>query len=102
MRRFGRLLKVGAPAVAVSAVIAGSVAALVGTASADTNTITNPGFESGLSGWSCGAAGAAVTGHARAGTYALAGAAGSSDNAQCAQTVTVAPSTKYTVSAYVN
>jgi len=102
MRRFGRLLKVGAPAVAVSAVVAGTVAALVGPAAADTNPVANPGFESGLSGWSCGATGSAVGGHAHSGTSALAGAANNSDNAKCTQTVTVAPNTRYTLSAYVN
>jgi chitinase len=98
MRGYQRVLAVGA----VAATVAGAVALIVGPAAADTNTVANPGFESGLTGWSCPATASAVTGHARSGTYALQGAATNSDNAQCTQTVTVAPNTTYTLSAYVN
>src|SRR5436190_1931789 len=69
---------------------------------AATNTIANPGFESGLAGWSCTSVSSAVTGHAHAGTMALQGAANNSDNAQCTQNVTVTPNTRYTLSAWVN
>jgi hypothetical protein len=99
MRRSGRL---ALAAGAVVAVIAAAVAFLVRPAAADTNTISNPGFESGLTGWSCTSGGSAVSGHAHSGSAALAGAPGGQDNAQCTQTVTVAPSTKYTLSAWVN
>ncbi|MGC9669531.1 chitinase [Planosporangium sp. 12N6] len=98
MRGYQRVLAVGA----VAATVAGAVALIVGPAAADTNTITNPGFESGLSGWSCPATASAVTGHAHSGSLALAGATTNSDNAQCTQTVTVAPNTTYTLSAWVN
>lgn len=65
------------------------------------NLLTNPGFESGsLSGWSC-SGGSVVTSPVRTGSYALAGAASSSDTAQCTQTVSVVPNTAYTVSAWV-
>src|SRR5215216_2640136 len=65
------------------------------------NVLTNPGFESGsLSGWSC-SAGSVVTTPVRSGSYALAGAASSSDNARCTQTVAVQPSTAYVLSAWV-
>lgn len=86
---------------AALACVAG-VALVIRPASADTNALTNSGFETGLSGWSCPATGSAVAGHAHSGTYALAGAASDSDNAQCTQTVSVAPNTSYTLSAYVN
>lgn len=65
--------------------------------------LTNGGFESGsLAPWSCtGGTGSVVTGQAHSGGYALAGAASASDSAQCSQTVSVAPNTTYTLSAYL-
>ncbi|GII21512.1 chitinase [Planosporangium mesophilum] len=86
----------------VAATVTGAVVLIVGPVAAATNTIANPGFESGLAGWSCPATATAVTGHAHSGSYALQGAASSNDNAQCTQTVAVAPNTTYTLSAYVN
>jgi hypothetical protein len=69
-------------------------------ATASTNLLTNPGFESGLSGWTC-SAGSAVTSPVHSGSYALAGAASSSDDAQCSQVVSVQPSSTYQLSGYV-
>ena len=70
---------------------------------AATNLIANPGLETGsLSPWSCDAGTGSVVGSpVHSGSYALAGAATSSDDAQCAQTVAVQPNTEYTLSAYV-
>jgi hypothetical protein len=70
---------------------------------ATTNLLTNPGFETGnLTGWSCDAGVASVvTSPVHSGSYALAGAANNSDNAQCTQTVSVQPNTSYTLSGYV-
>ena len=67
------------------------------------NLLTNPGFETGdLTGWTCDAGtGSVVTSPVHSGGYALAGAATSSDDAQCTQTVAVQPSTAYTLSGYV-
>jgi chitinase len=67
------------------------------------NILTNGGFETGnLSGWSCsGGTGSVTTSPVHSGTQALAGAASGSDNAQCTQTVSVQPSTAYTLSAWV-
>ena len=78
------------------------VIALVTPASA-ANLLANPGFESGaVSPWSCtGGLGSVVSSPVHSGTKALAGAASNSDNAQCTQTVTVKPSTAYTLSAWV-
>jgi chitinase len=95
------------PVQLVTGLAAGIVAAaafvfVVPPALAATNTITNPGFESGLAGWSCTSVSSAVTGHAHSGTMSLAGGANNSDNAQCTQKITVAPSTAYTLSAFVN
>src|SRR5436305_8581186 len=90
------LVSVAAAATALAAI----VAAMPG-ASAATNAITNPGFETGnLSGWTCDASDSVVTGHAHSGTYALQGAAGA-DTAQCAQTLTLVANTAYTLSASV-
>ncbi|HEV2779302.1 MAG TPA: glycoside hydrolase family 18 protein [Actinophytocola sp.] len=76
-------------------------AALAGaTPAAAANLLTNPGFESGLSGWTC-SAGSVVSSPVRSGSGALAGAASSSDTAQCTQTVPVVPNTTYAVSAWV-
>src|SRR4051812_4255240 len=67
------------------------------------NLLSNPGFESGsLSGWSCtGSGSSAVTTPVHTGSYALNGNATASDTAQCTQTVTVQPSTAYTLSGWV-
>jgi chitinase len=71
--------------------------------SAATNLVTNGTFETGtLAGWSCSAgSGAAVSGSARTGTYALQGSPTSNDNARCSQSVSVKPSSTYTLSAWV-
>ncbi|NJC74337.1 chitinase, partial [Planosporangium thailandense] len=83
------------PALAVlaaTAAVAGiSIAAT--SASADTETVTNAGFEAGLTGWSCTAAAGVVAGHAHSGAQALQGTPAGNDNAQCSQTVAVAPNT---------
>jgi len=71
-------------------------------ASAETNPIGDPGFESGLSGWSCGGTASAATGTAHSGTYALKATPSASDTAQCTQSVPVAPNTTYTLTAWVN
>ncbi|MEU9283395.1 carbohydrate binding domain-containing protein [Streptomyces sp. NPDC048275] len=94
-RRFLALLGTAALA------LAGAVA-LPTTAQA-ANILPNPGFESGsLSPWSCtGNLGSVVTSPVHGGTKALAGAASSSDNAQCSQTVAVQPNTTYSLSGWV-
>ncbi|MFF4349162.1 carbohydrate binding domain-containing protein [Streptomyces sp. NPDC001530] len=81
--------------------LAGAVA-LPSTAHA-ANILTNPGFESGsLSPWTCtGNLGSVVSSPVHGGSKALAGAASSSDNAQCSQTVSVQPNTTYSLSGWV-
>ncbi|MFG2789468.1 chitinase [Streptomyces sp. NPDC048419] len=67
---------------------------------ADADLARNGGFESGLDGWSC-TAGTAVGSPVHSGGSALQATPAGSDNAQCAQTVTVQPNSQYTLSGYV-
>src|SRR2546421_6287235 len=98
MRSRGRIVLV---AVASAATAVGVILAVVPGASAATNAITNPGFETGnLSGWTCDASDNVVSGHAHAGTFALQGAA-CGDTAQCAQTLILVANTAYTLTASV-
>ncbi|MFF3377514.1 carbohydrate binding domain-containing protein [Streptomyces sp. NPDC002680] len=86
---------------ATALALAGAIA-LPGTAQA-ANVLTNPGFESGsLSPWSCtGNLGSIASSPVHSGAKSLAGAASSSDNAKCSQTVGVRPNTAYVLSAWV-
>jgi chitinase len=91
--------------------LAAAVTALLCTVAVTTITapasaaelLTNGGFESGaLSPWTCsGGLGSVVTSPAHTGTHALLGAASTSDNAQCTQTVPVVSGTSYTLTAWV-
>ncbi|MEU0342630.1 carbohydrate binding domain-containing protein [Streptomyces bobili] len=91
------LALLGAAALALTGAVA-----VPGTAQA-AEILGNPGFESGgLSPWTCsGNLGSVVSSPVHSGTKALAGAASSGDNAQCAQTVAVQPGTAYTLSGWV-
>jgi hypothetical protein len=98
MRRSG---VVGAVLVAVTvAVTAVAVAAAGPTAAAE--LLTNPGFESGLTGWSCDAGtAAAATTPVHSGGHSLTGTPTSAADAQCTQTVTVQPNSSYTLTGWV-
>ncbi|MEV8376861.1 glycoside hydrolase family 18 protein [Kribbella sp. NPDC056861] len=97
------------PRAAVISVLSALLLAVTGlvlitqTGSAATNLVTNGTFETGtLAGWSCTAgSGAAVSGSAHTGTYQLQGSPTSGDNARCSQSVSVKPSSTYTLSAWV-
>ncbi|MEU2926428.1 glycosyl hydrolase family 18 protein [Streptomyces sp. NPDC007251] len=67
---------------------------------ADADLATNGGFESGLTGWTC-TAGTTVNSPVHSGSSALQATPAGSDDAQCAQTVTVRPGAQYTLSGYV-
>lgn len=98
MRTSRRVLLAG---LAATGLVFGTLMAALPSASAATNLIANPGFESGnTSGWTCDASASAGAGHAHSGTYSLIGAAGN-DTAQCAQNLTLAPNTSYTLTAQV-
>ncbi|MEU8759788.1 glycosyl hydrolase family 18 protein [Streptomyces sp. NPDC048659] len=74
-----------------------------GTAqAADVNVAKNAGFENGLANWTCSAgSGSVVASPVRTGAGALRAAPAGLDNAKCSQTVTVKPSSTYTLSAWV-
>ncbi|GGK75830.1 hypothetical protein Ppa06_32300 [Planomonospora parontospora subsp. parontospora] len=67
------------------------------------NITTNPGFEDGLTGWTCSASSgaAAVSSPVHGGSRALQATPAGSDTARCSQTVAVKPNTSYTLSAWV-
>jgi chitinase len=67
------------------------------------NLVANPGFESGaLSPWTCDAGAAAVVGTpVHSGSHALTITPTNSVDAQCTQTVSVAPNTTYTLTDWV-
>src|SRR5262249_57408416 len=76
-------------------------ALIVARAANAAELLTNGGFESGsLAPWSC-SLGSVVSTPTHTGTHALQGAASTSDNAQCTQTVSVLPNTAYTLSGWV-
>jgi chitinase len=88
-------------ALAVVTCLGGALLA-ASTANAATNLVTNPGFETGnTSGWSCSGTAAAVSSPVHSGSFALSASPSSSDDAQCTQTVAVAPNSNYTLSAWV-
>lgn len=67
---------------------------------ADADLARNGGFEAGLDGWTC-TAGSVVNSPVRSGGSALKATPAGSDNARCAQTVTVKPDSQYTLAGYV-
>jgi len=100
MRR-SRLAAVAAVAAVVLTAVGMSGLAATGAA-AQANLLANPGFETGsLSGWSCSPLDSATTSPVHSGSDALAGAVSASDDAQCTQSVSVQPSTAYTLTGWV-
>jgi len=101
MKRPRSLALLAAPA-AVLLTLGMALTAGAAPAVAATNLLTNPGFESGsLSGWTCSATDSVTTSPVHSGSHALAGAASNSDDAQCSQTVSVQPSSSYTLTDWV-
>ena len=67
---------------------------------AQSNLLSNPGFESGLNGWTCSAASVTAS-PVRSGSGALAGTPAGQDNARCEQRVSVVPNSDYQLSTWV-
>lgn len=64
--------------------------------------LVNGGLESGsLAPWTCESGGAVVTSSAHGGTYALQGTPSADRTGECAQSLTLAPNTAYTLSGWV-
>jgi chitinase len=97
MRREFKALSLGVTAVVVVAV----TAVAMRPAAAGTASLENPGFEEGLSGWSCSAVARSVTGQEHSGSKALGAEVSASDHGLCRQTVSIAANTPYTLSAQV-
>lgn len=96
LKRSTRLAAAGLLAAAVVPLLA------AGQAAAQANLLANPGFETpAAAGWTCSPLDTVVTAPVHSGAYALAGAASGSDDAQCSQSVSVQPSTSYTLTGYV-
>ncbi|MCM1977201.1 glycoside hydrolase family 18 protein [Streptomyces sp. G1] len=91
-----------AVAVLTATLLAGTgVTALSSAArAADADLVRNGGFESGLDNWSC-TAGSTVNSPVHSGSSALQATPAGSDNARCAQTVTVKPDSQYTLTGHV-
>ena len=98
-----RQFRLAAGAAAAALIVPAALYLSTGAASAAaTNLLTDAGFESGLTGWTCDAGTAAdVTSPVHSGTHALGATPTSSDDAQCTETVSVQANTAYTLSAYV-
>jgi Fibronectin type III domain len=92
-----RARRLAAGAIAIALTWAGAATATAAT----TNLLANPGFESGLAGWTCTSGTAAVTTPVHAGSAALSGTPAGQDFAQCSQVVSVAPSSSYTLTDFV-
>ena len=99
-----RALAAAGAVLSVALATIGVVAATGGAQAATTNLVQNPGFESGsLSPWTCTANSGTVVGSpVHSGSHALQGAPSNSDDAQCSQTISVKPSSAYTLSAFVD
>jgi Carbohydrate binding domain len=73
------------------------------SAHADSNLVTNPGFETGnLSSWTCDPGDTVVTSPVHSGSYALQMTPSSSTTGQCTQTISVQANTAYTLSGYLD
>ncbi|WP_405084153.1 carbohydrate binding domain-containing protein [Microbispora sp. NBC_01389] len=91
---------IGAGTAASLALAALLTGVFTGTARA-ANIAANPGFESGLSGWTCAPTAQVVSSPVHGGSRALSATPVGNDYARCQQTIAVKPSTTYALSAWV-
>jgi chitinase/chitodextrinase len=87
---------------AATAVLALGLTAFQAAPAAAANILANPGFETGLSGWTCSATSGAqaVSSPVHGGASALRATPQGGDYARCQQTITVQPGTSYQLSAW--
>lgn len=85
---------------AAALTLSGLTALTSAARAADADLLRNGGFEAGLDGWTC-TAGTTVGSPVRSGSSALRATPAGSDNARCAQTVTVKPDSAYTLTGHV-
>ncbi|MEV7686166.1 chitinase [Streptomyces bungoensis] len=98
--RGGRRFAAWSATTALALAVAGLAAAPA--SAADVNNARNAGFESGLANWTCSAnSGTTVSSPVHSGSAALKATPAGQDNAQCSQSVAVAPNSTYTLSAWV-
>jgi chitinase len=86
---------------AVGTALALGLTALQATPALAANIAANPGFESDLSRWTCPPGAQAVTTPVHAGAKALQATPAGGDLARCQQTVSVRPSSAYTLSGWL-
>ncbi|WP_415947919.1 chitinase [Streptomyces sp. KLOTTS4A1] len=98
MGRTRRIPQILLAALAGGALTVGGLAATA--QAADVNVAKNPGFENGLTDWTC-TAGAAVSSPVHGGASALKATPAGMDHAKCSQTVAVQPDSTYELSAWV-
>ncbi|MEV0202901.1 carbohydrate binding domain-containing protein [Nonomuraea sp. NPDC050691] len=80
--------------------LAAGLTTLNASPAAAANVLANPGFESGLPGWTCAGTTAAVSSPVHGGARALQGTPAGGDHARCGQTVAVQPGATYRLSAW--
>ncbi|GGQ80168.1 chitinase [Streptomyces pilosus] len=98
----GRSRRVWAGALVSALALALPLAGAGQASAADVNNARNAGFEAGLSNWTCSAnSGTTVSSPVHGGTSALKATPVGQDNARCAQTVAVKPSSTYRLSGWV-
>ncbi|MFC7990084.1 chitinase [Streptomyces pilosus] len=98
----GRSRRVWAGALVSALALALPLAGAGQASAADVNNARNAGFEAGLSNWTCSAnSGTTVSSPVHGGTSALKATPAGQDNARCAQTVAVKPSSTYRLSGWV-
>ncbi|CAM5414902.1 chitinase [Streptomyces pilosus] len=98
----GRSRRVWAGALVSALALALPLAGAGQASAADVNNARNAGFEAGLSNWTCSAnSGTTVSSPVHGGTSALKATPAGQDNAHCAQTVAVKPSSTYRLSGWV-
>ncbi|MEV7118632.1 chitinase [Kitasatospora griseola] len=100
-RRRNKFPAVLATATALALAGTGLALSAGGANAAVGNLVSNGGFDSGLSGWTCTGNATTVSTPVHSGAGALAATPGAGDTAECTQTVSVLPNTAYSLNGWV-